>query len=116
MEKLASFCERLEEAMALRNMRNVDLSEATGIEKSRISYYRVGRNGPKHPSAEKLAKALRVDINWLLGFDVPMIPERKILLADKFQLLNEIGKEKAEEYIDDLLDNFKYRLPIESRI
>ena len=115
MEKIATFQERLAYILNLRRMRPIDLAHESGIEKSRIYYYLRGRNGPKHPAAETMAKVLDVDINWLLGFDVPMTLARKDTFAEKFSRLNEIGKEKAEEYVDDLLENYKYCSPIISK-
>ena len=68
---MAIFKERLREAMAAKGMKAVELSEATGIPKSSISYYLSGTNVPKQDRIFLLAKALEVSEAWLLGYDVP---------------------------------------------
>lgn len=64
--------ERLRYAMKLRNMKQVDLVEKTGIGKSSISTYLSGEYFPKQTNTYKLAEALRVNPSWLMGNDVPM--------------------------------------------
>lgn len=67
-----TLCERLQEAMTLRGMRAVDLSEKTDIPKGAISYYTSGKSRPKADRLYTLARALDVSEAWLLGYDVPM--------------------------------------------
>jgi transcriptional regulator with XRE-family HTH domain len=67
-----TLCERLQEAMVLRGMRAVDLSEKTGIPKGAISYYMSGKSKPKADRLYALAQTLDVSEAWLLGYDVPM--------------------------------------------
>ena len=67
---MAIFKERLREAMAAKGVKAVELSEATGIPKSSISYYLSGTNVPKQDRIFLLAKALEVNEAWLLGYDV----------------------------------------------
>lgn len=64
--------ERLKEAMELRNLKQVDLVQRTGIGKSSICTYLAGDYLPKQTNLYKLAKALSVDPAWLMGEDVPM--------------------------------------------
>ena len=66
--------DRLKYAMELRNMRQSDLVEKTGINKSSISTYLSGEYQPKQTNTYKLARALDVNPAWLLGEDVDMIP------------------------------------------
>ena len=68
---MAIFKERLREAMTAKGVKAVELSEATGIPKSSISYYLSGTNVPKQDRIFLLAKALEVNEAWLLGYDVP---------------------------------------------
>lgn len=63
---------RLQKAMSLRNMRQVDLVEKTNIKKSSINQYVSGLVEPKSDRIYLLAKALDVNPVWLSGFDVPM--------------------------------------------
>lgn len=69
-----TFKDRLNRAMALRNMKAIDLSEKTGISKARISQYVNGIYTPKSKSTYIIAQALSVSETWLMGIDVPMEP------------------------------------------
>ena len=71
-ERPAELRNRLREAMAVRNMKAVELSEKTGVPKGAISYYLAGKSQPKADRLHLLAIALDVSEAWLLGFDVPM--------------------------------------------
>lgn len=68
--KKKSCAERLQEAMELRNMKQVDLINATGIKKSALSQYVSGKILPRQNNIYKLAKALNVNEAWLMGYDV----------------------------------------------
>lgn len=63
---------RIKKALEIRNMKQVDLVEKTGIGKSSISTYISGEYEPKQKNIYKLAKALEVSESWLMGNDVPM--------------------------------------------
>lgn len=71
---MSEISERLKEALRLRNMRQADLAEATGIDKGSISSYVSGRYKPKSERLLMMAQALSVSEMWLWGHDVP--PER----------------------------------------
>lgn len=64
--------DRIKKALAIRNMRQADLSEKTGIPKSAISQYCSGAFKPKQQRLGLIAEALGVDEAWLMGLDVPM--------------------------------------------
>ena len=63
---------RIQKALSIRNMRQSDLCEKTGISKSTLSEYLSGRYLPKQDKTFLIAKALNVDSVWLMGYDVPM--------------------------------------------
>lgn len=69
---MKSISERMKEALELRNMKQADLVEMTGIGKSSISTYLSGDYEPKQRNIYKIAKALDVNEAWLMGNDVPM--------------------------------------------
>lgn len=72
---MKSISERIVEGMSIRNMKQVDIIEATGINKGALSSYISGKYEPKQTNIYKIAKALDVNEAWLMGHDVPM--ERK---------------------------------------
>ena len=56
--------------MDLRGMRPVDLVNASGVTKGSISLYLSGRNIATNDRLYAIAKALRVNPGWLMGYDV----------------------------------------------
>ena len=69
---MPTFRERLEEAIALRNISPAELSKISGVNEGAISQYRKGAYKASQRSLEKLSIALNVSIPWLMGADVPM--------------------------------------------
>lgn len=71
---MATIASRIQEGMEMRNLRQVDIVERTGINKGALSSYISGRYKPKQTNIYLIAKALDVNEAWLLGLDVP--PDR----------------------------------------
>ena len=69
--KKSELKDRLREALESAGMRPIELSEATGIPKSMISYYLNGKTKPKADRIYMISQALNVSEAWLLGYDVP---------------------------------------------
>lgn len=70
--RIAELSDRLKEALSIRNMRAVDLTEKAGVPKSAVSFYLAGKSKPKADRLYKIAQTLDVSETWLLGYDVPM--------------------------------------------
>ena len=68
----AEIKDRLREALNYAGMKPIDLSKATGIPRSMLSYYLKGKTKPKADRVHIIAKALGVSEVWLIGYDVPM--------------------------------------------
>lgn len=68
---------RLQMALDIRNMKQSDLVETTGIGKSSISTYLSGKYEPKQRNIYKMTKALNINEAWLMGEDVPMERDEK---------------------------------------
>lgn len=92
---MATTAERLKIAMELRNMKQVDLVERTGIGKSSISTYISGEYLPKQRNIYKLAQALNVSETWLMGFDVEMERSLASEVAIKTKRVPLLGKVAA---------------------
>lgn len=94
-ELVDSFANRLNKAILLRNIKPIELSEKTGIDKSKISSYMSGRYKAKQDGVYLLAKALNVNEAWLMGLDVPMDRDiDRIEMNDK-QVFPLLGTVKA---------------------
>lgn len=91
---------RIKEALSIRNMKQVELAEKTGIPKGTINNWLSQRYQPKQRALMKMAKALEVSEMWLAGYDVPMErPEAQIKNDELTQLIFEI---KEDEDLKDL--------------
>ena len=120
----------------LRNMKPQQLANKSGVGKSSISHYINGSNEPHNHNAGKMAKVLRVNPQWLMGFDVPMDPDPvehydfyltgvkdfvemdpdtndKAMMVQRLftymKKLNAAGIEKLIERSEELTDMQKYR-------
>ena len=89
IELVDTFSNRLNTAMRIRNIKPVELSEKTGIDKSKISSYMSGRYKAKQDGVFLLARALNVDEAWLMGCDVPM--EKETITNNDFRYANHNG-------------------------
>ena len=95
MKLVSSFSERLREAMALRDVRAIDISVNTGISKPQISHYLRGHYKPKQEAVMKIARYLRVSEVWLMGYDD----------CERERYAN--NDEGIKREIIDLIDNIK---------
>jgi transcriptional regulator with XRE-family HTH domain len=124
-----TFQDRLNQALEIRDMKPVELSQRTGLSKARISQYTNGVYKAKQKALYLIARALNVSEAWLMGHDVPMerlICEKNasevqlleliqvtygkeaVELLEHFIELNETGKEKAIDTLIDLCMIDKY--------
>lgn len=78
---------RIEEALRLRGIKQVELVEKTGINKASINHWIKQRYQPKQEPLYKMAKALDVSELWLAGYDVPMERPPEQIKADKLATL-----------------------------
>lgn len=80
MKPIDTFQNRLQKAMSIRNMKQVELVERTGLDKTLINKYLSGVTNAKQDKLTILAEALNVNEVWLMGYD---IPKDKNLKLDK---------------------------------
>lgn len=121
MKPIENTSDRIKKALSARNVKQIELTELTGISKSAISGYINGNYSPKQGNIYKMASALNVSPSWLMGFDVPMDMSAdeylKIFELDnvlkikkstkKIPLLGTIAASNpilAEEHIDEYID------------
>jgi transcriptional regulator with XRE-family HTH domain len=124
-----TFQDRLNQALEIRDMKPVELSQRTGLSKARISQYTNGVYEAKQKALYLIARALNVSEAWLMGHDVPMerliceknaaevelleciqvtFGEKAVQLLEQFVELNETGKDKAIDTLIDLCMIDKY--------
>lgn len=108
--KKAETKDRIKEAMEIREIKQAELVERTGIDKGQMSSYLSGKYKPKQSNLERIAKALFVDEAWLMGYDVPMERNKsKIINMEEppkilqyYEQLNDIGKHEATKRVEEL--------------
>ncbi len=66
-----------------RDLRQIDVSNATGIDQKTLSNYETGKTNPDSYSIIKLAEYFGVSTDYLLGYS-------KINLSDKSDILNQL--------------------------
>lgn len=98
----SSTAERMKIALKQSNMKQVELSRLTGIDKGSISNYLYGKYEPKSEAINKMAIALNVSEMWLWGYDVPMEREKslsptKVELSEGEKVLLDLFKRVPEE-------------------
>lgn len=76
----AEFKDRLRTALEIRNMKQSELVEKTGIDKGQLSSWLSGKYKARQKNIALLSEALNVDEAWLMGFNVPM--ERTFVASD----------------------------------
>ncbi|MDD3185262.1 MAG: helix-turn-helix transcriptional regulator [Anaerostipes sp.] len=95
---METIAKRIKDGLSLRNMKQADLVEKTGIGKSSISTYISGAYEPKQRNIYKIAKALDVSETWLMGYDVPINKKNdfddSLTHKDKKDILDILGSTK----------------------
>ena len=109
----ATISDRIKEAMSVRNMKQAELVEKTGITKGALSSYISGRYEPKQTNTFLIAKALDVDVSWLMGNDVPMEPKTGV--SNSYQLATIISKIRRDKEMQDLLNIYYFELSDENK-
>ena len=96
---------RLREAMARKGLRQQDLADVTGISKGNISHYVNGNHVPNNIMALKLAKALDVKPDWIMGIDeaAEYALIEKTPLIDAIQSLTDEQKQRVYEYVKEMM-------------
>ncbi len=124
-----TFEDRLNQALEIRGMKPVELSQRTGLSKARISQYTNGVYEAKQKALYLIARALNVSEAWLMSHDVHMerliceknatevqlleliqvtYGKKAVELLEQFVELNEVGKDKAIDTLIDLCMIEKY--------
>lgn len=134
MNKIDTCGKRIKARLEELNMSQAELSRTTHINKATLSQYISGKYLPKSKRLDVLAKALNVDVVWLMGYDieqteykelkahyienvqVPTFDKEKIAAEKKYlaeilkvyDALNEQGKEKLLDFANDLIASGRY--------
>ena len=109
--------EKLDELLKDRGMRPSQLAQAAGLGTSTVDDILKGKTNELNIGVDKMLKiasVLGVSVEMLycrkepVSLHIPPEPRERQLL-DRFRSLNDEGKEKALDYLDDLVDTGKYK-------
>lgn len=102
------FPTRLAQARELREMNQTALSSKTGIPASSISHFESGARKPSFDNLRRIAKALNVSTDFLLGrVETPEQSTGSDELHRDVQKLNEKDRELTKDFINMLLSRSK---------
>lgn len=101
MKQVATFKERLKEALDIKGIRPIELSKATNISKSLISRYLNGTTLARQDKFQDIADFLNVSYAWLMGYDVPMVEAKttKQRIINSLDSLSENQLQDIEKFI-----------------
>lgn len=105
--KNALFCQRLNEALSTKRIKQSELSQKTGINKGLISRYVRGEVQPIGKNLVKIAQVLDVSPFWLYG--VEKLPEEDMAFFDDFNDVKPMRLTKDER---DLIEMYRNAEPI----
>lgn len=121
---MAEFRDRLEEALAMNNMKASELAKITGISEGAISQYKRGAYKATQRNLEKMAKALSVSIPWLMGIvddptpdttqstDAPVVDYGKfkdVLAAEGIHVLFDADSNMTEAQINEIVSFIRFK-------
>lgn len=101
--------QRLSLALSNNNIIPQELANASGVSKASISQYLNGSHAPSNISSGKMARVLKVNPLWLMGFDTPMNIDSQTdsKVSHKGVVINILGHVAAGipiEAITDIID------------
>lgn len=96
------FHERINIALARRNMKQIELAEKTGLSRGQISGYLSGVCKPKNDKLYLISVVLNVNPMWLMGFNVPISDEDSPLRTKIIDKINNLESEELEKVLQML--------------
>ena len=66
------FRDRFADLCDMSDMPDSEIAKQLDVSKQTLSAWRCGTRSPKRPTIETIARYFEVNVDWLLGFDVPM--------------------------------------------
>jgi transcriptional regulator with XRE-family HTH domain len=103
---MSKFSERLQAALDIRGMKQIELSELSGVSRANISAYLSDKYTAKNDKLTFLAAALGTTEEWLLGEDIPFpknavdsVQNQTLKIATNAQIVSLIKAVMDEKHI-----------------
>lgn len=103
--KYPEISRRFKHILSLRDMKQIELADRAGIDKSFISHYVNGTHCPSNEKAQLLADILNVNPLWLMDLSDDMLSPAtqftpdQVKLLELFGALNDFHKKSALEHL-----------------
>lgn len=82
-EKVSSFQDRFKELCDAKSTTDTALADKLGVSKQTISSWKSGYRSPKRPMVENIARLFGVNTDWLMGYDFPRFPQKRLYVTDE---------------------------------
>lgn len=97
------FAARLKETRKEKKLTQKELGDRTGLAKSTICQFENGRNVPKIADAQKLAEALKISFDYLVGYSEYKFYINAKHISDVYLQLSDKSKQELYNYAEFLL-------------
>ncbi len=109
MELVASFNERLKEAVSESRLSQSEISRLSGVPRTSLNKYLAGVSKAGNVYLYSLAQVLNVDVLWLMGYDVPKREDNEHIqlrktINDKLTHLSTEQLSMVKRFIDEFID------------
>ncbi len=104
------FCERLRIVRELRGLSQTELADKARLQPSAISHFETGRRAPSFDNLKKLANALSISVDYLLGrtpdMDVPATSSQGLfrhysqMSAEDQSMLEDLASRMAKRNVE----------------
>lgn len=81
-EKVSTFQQRFKELCDSKSTTDTALADKLGVSKQTISSWKSGYRSPKRPMVESIARVFGVNADWLMGYDFPQFPSKRLYVND----------------------------------
>ena len=101
---ISTFAERLNKAIKNRGVSSAEVARRTGISSAAVSRYLRGSYTPKQNKMYLLARYLRVNPAWLMGYDVSEEPVKEAISVKAREIRQSASIHLVEDKIQELTD------------
>ena len=105
-----NFADHLKKIRISKNLKQADLARKTGLQVAAISFYETGERRPSLGNLNKLADALSVSVDFLLGREVVCASSVADELIRDFEKLNSKDREVVHDIARMLLTKSEKKL------
>lgn len=103
---MAEFKDNLKRLREERKLTQAELARSLGIAAATVGMYEIGQREPDFETEEKIADFFNISLDALRGKPTSTGTDP---LIDKINLLDNVDRIKTEGYVDNLLENDKYK-------